>query len=55
MGEEITDEEAEGIIEAVDKDGDGHISYDGKSSKLSSSLAAADALVNFTYILFNLP
>ena len=29
LGEEITDEEAAGIIEAVDKDGDGHISYDG--------------------------
>ena len=30
----MSDEEAEGIIDAVDKNGDGHISYDGNLIEL---------------------
>ena len=29
LGEDVSEDEAKGIIEAVDKDGDGHINYDG--------------------------
>ena len=48
----MSDEEAEGIIDAVDKNGDGHISYDGNLIELFFKWQRKSLFSVFVYIIF---